>query len=140
MPAGGANGILATQGGRFVGWSFLVMDGKPVFAYGASNQDVHKYRITSGNALTPGKHTVTFEFRYDGGGIGKGGTGTIFVDGQKVGEGRVDRTAGIRFSADETFDVGEDTGTPVVEEYAPMMPFRFTGNLLKLMIDLKPGF
>jgi hypothetical protein len=87
--------------------------------------------------LKPGKHTITFDFAYDGGGIGKGGTGTLSVDGDKVTEGKIERTVGRRFSLDETFDVGEDTGTPVVEDYADKMPFRFTGTLNKLVIDLK---
>ena len=137
IPSAGANGILVTQGGRFVGWSFLMLDGKPMFAYGASNQEQHKYRVKSDQQLSAGKHTITFEFKYDGGGIGKGGVGTITVDGQKVAEGRVDRTAGIRFSADETLDIGLDTGTPVVEEYADKMPFKFSGNLCKVTIELK---
>jgi arylsulfatase len=87
--------------------------------------------------LTPGKHTIGFDFKYDGGGIGKGGTGTLLVDGQKVAEGKIPRTIGCRFSLDETFDVGEDTGTPVVEDYADKMPFKFTGKLCKLVIELK---
>ena len=137
IPSAGASGILVTQGGRFVGWSFLVLDGKPMFAYGASNQEQHKYRVKSDRELSAGKHTITFEFKYEGGGIGKGGVGTLSVDGQKVAEGRIERTAGIRFSADETFDIGIDTGTPVIEEYADKMPFKFTGNLIKVTIELK---
>ena len=80
------------------------------------------------------------DFKYDGGGIGRGGTVTLSVDGQKVGEGRVDRTAGIRFSADETFDIGLDTGTPVIESYVDKMPFRFTGKLNQLVVDIAPKF
>lgn len=137
---GGANGVLATQGGRFVGWSFLVLDGKPVFAYGASNQDAHKYVISSNQVLSQGRHTLVMDFKYDGGGIGRGGSVILSVDGQKVGEGRVDRTAGIRFSADETFDIGLDTGTPVIESYVDRMPFRFTGRLNQIVVDIAPKF
>jgi arylsulfatase len=137
IPAGGAAGVLATQGGRFGGWGLLVLDGKPVFVHALSNQEPHKYRVASSQPLAPGKHTIRFDFKYEGGGIGKGGTGTLLVDGAKVGEGRIPQTVRARFSLDETFDVGEDTGTPVVEDYATKMPFRFSGKLEKLTIDLK---
>jgi len=78
---------------------------------------------------------VRFDFQYDGGGIGKGGTGALLVDGRQVAQGRIERTIRFRFSLDETFDVGEDTGTPVIEDYAAQMPFKFTGALTKLIID-----
>lgn len=137
VPAGGASGVLATQGGRF-GWGLLVLDGKPVFVHALSNQREHKYRVAADQKLPPGRHTITFDFAYDGGGIGKGGTGTLSLDGRKVAEGKTERTVGRRFSLDETFDVGEDTGSPVVEDYADKMPFRFTGRLDKLVIELTP--
>jgi hypothetical protein len=135
---GGASGVLATQGGRFGGWGLLMLDGKPVFVHALSNQARHKYRISSDQKLSPGKHTIRFDFAYDGGGIGKGGTGTLSVDGEKVAEGKIERTVGRRFSLDETFDVGEDTGSPVVEDYADKMPFRFTGKLERVTIELRP--
>ena len=139
VPVNGANGVLVTQGGRFCGWALLVLDGKPVFVHGLSNQAQHKYRIASTQKLSPGKHSIAFDFRYDGGGIGKGGTGTITVDGKKTAEGRIERTAGIRFSADETFDIGMDLGTPVIEDYADKMPFKFTGRIERVTIELKPS-
>jgi arylsulfatase len=138
IPGGGANGVLATQGGRFGGWGLLVLDGKPVFVHALSNQARHKYRVASDQRLSPGKHTIRFDFAYDGGGIGRGGTGTLSVDGRTVAEGKIERTVGRRFSLDETFDVGEDTGTPVVEDYANKMPFKFTGKLDKVTIELRP--
>jgi arylsulfatase A-like enzyme len=138
IPRGRANGVLATQGGRFGGWGLLVLDGKPVFVHALSNQKQHKYRVSSPQALAPGKHTIRFEFAYDGGGIGKGGMGTLLVDGKRVAQGRIEQTVRARFSLDETFDVGADTGTPVIEDYANKMPFKFTGKLEKLTIDLKP--
>lgn len=138
IPEGGASGVLATQGGRFGGWGLLVLDGKPLFVHAFSNQEHHKYRIAATQTLSPGKHTLRFDFTYDGGGIGQGGTGTLLVDGQQVAHGRIERTIRARFSLDETFDVGEDTGTPVIEEYAARMPFKFTGTLEKLTIDLAP--
>ena len=137
IPAGGANGVLATQGGRFGGWGLLVLEGKPVFVHAFSNQAQHKYRVASTQKLAPGKHTVRFDFQYDGGGRGKGGTGTLLVDGTQVAQGHIERTVPNRFSLDETFDVGEDTGTPVIEDYASQMPFQFTGSLERLTIELK---
>jgi len=136
IPQRGTSGVLATQGGRFGGWGLLVLDGKPVFVHALSNQAKHKYRIASPEALTPGKHTIRFEFVYDGGGIGKGGMGTLLVDGKQVAQGRIERTIQARFSLDETFDVGADTGTPVIEDYADKMPFKFAGTLSKLVISL----
>jgi arylsulfatase A-like enzyme len=144
IPEGGADGILVTQGGRFGGWGLLVLDGKPMFAYAYSNQDGDEYpnqkksktRIAGGEKLTPGKHTISFDFAYDGGGIGLGGRGTLAVDGKKVAEGRIDKTAPFRFSLDESFDVGEDTGTPVIDEYDSKMPFKFSGTLKKVEIKL----
>src|SRR5262245_31340510 len=137
IPKDGADGVLATQGGRFGGWGLLMLDGKPMFVHALSNQEKHKYRVAADEKLSAGQHTITFDFKYDGGGIGKGGTGTLSVDGKKVAEGKIERTVGRRFSLDETFDVGEDTGTPVIEDYAKKMPFRFTGKLTKLVIELK---
>jgi arylsulfatase len=138
IPENGASGVLVTQGGRFGGWGLLLLDGKPMFVHAFSNQEQHKYRIAANQQLSPGKHTVRFDFQYDGGGIGKGGTGTLLVDGQQVAQGHIERTIRFRFSLDETFDVGEDTGTPVIEDYAARMPFKFTGALTKLTIDLAP--
>lgn len=147
IPAGGAEGVLATQGGRFGGWALLMLDGKPEFVYAYTNQDGAVYphqrndktRIVGQDKLAPGKHTIVFDFAYDGGGIGKGGSGTITVDGKKFGEGRIAQTTPIpKFSLDESFDVGEDTGSPVIDEYDAKMPFQFTGKLEKLQIHLSP--
>jgi hypothetical protein len=141
---GGSEGIIVTQGGRFGGWALLVLDGKPMFAYAFSNQDGDKYpdqkkykfRITGADPLAPGKHSIAFDFTYDGGGIGKPGNGTLTVDGKKVAEGRIELTQPLRFSLDESFDVGEDTGSPVIDEYDAKMPFKFSGKLNKVEIDL----
>jgi arylsulfatase len=146
IPKMGGDGVLATQGGRFGGWGLLVLDGKPMFAYAYSNQDGARYpnqsrsktRIADTEKLTPGKHTIAFDFSYDGGGIGKGGTGTLSVDGKKAAEGRIEKTIPFRFSLDESFDVGEDTGTPVIDEYDARMPFPFTGTLRKVEFKLAP--
>jgi arylsulfatase A-like enzyme len=144
VPQGGADGVIVTQGGRFGGWGLLVLDRKPMFAYAFSNQDgdlypiqkKYKYRIAGADPLAPGKHTIGFDFTYEGGGIGRPGTGTLTVDGKKVGEGRIELTQPIRFSLDESFDVGQDTGTPVIDEYDAKMPFKFSGTLNKVEIDL----
>jgi arylsulfatase A-like enzyme len=147
IPRGGGDGVLATQGGRFGGWSLLVLDEKPMFAYAYTNQDGAKYskqradktRIAGTEKLTPGKHTIDFDFKYDGGGLGKGGLGTLAVDGKKVAENRIEQTSPVgKFTLDESFDVGEDTGTPVIDDYDAKMPFKFTGKLEKVEIKLGP--
>ena len=121
-----------TQGGLSAGYALLFRDGRPMFGYNRAN--VAHFRIAAKEALAPGRHTVVFEFKYDGGGAGKGGTGTLSVDGKQVAQGRIDATMPYRFSADETFDVGEDTGTPVAEDYD--VPFRFTGEIDKVTVNL----
>jgi hypothetical protein len=132
LPKGDEHGIVLTQGGLSAGYALLFNDGKPVFDYNFLN--IARYEIAAKTAVTPGKHTVVFDFKYDGGGIGKGGTGTIIIDGKQVAQGRIERTVPVRFSFDETFDVGEDTGTPVSENYD--VPFKFTGQIEKLVVDL----
>ena len=138
IPDGGASGVLATLGGRFGGWALLMQDSKPQFVYALSNQPEHKFRISSNQPVSPGNHVVRFGLKYDGGGIGKGATGTLFVDGTPVAEGRIPQTIGVRFSLDETFDVGSDMGTPVAEDYADKMPFTFTGALKRFVVILEP--
>ncbi len=128
--------MLITQGGRFGGWGLIILDGKPEFAYAFSNQKQHKYRVASSEKLAPGKHTIKFESKYAGPGMGKSAMGTLSVDGKQVAQGRIERTIPLRFSLDETMDVGEDTGTPVVEDYVGKMPFKFTGDLKKVVIEL----
>ncbi len=113
----------------------MFKDGKPVFHYNLAN--VAHFNIVGKDALGPGKHTVAFDFKYDGGGIGKGGTGFLSVDGKEVAEGRIAATMPGRFSLDETWDVGEDTGTPVSLDYD--VPFRFTGEIEKVVVNLANG-
>jgi arylsulfatase len=127
-----AEGVIVTQGGLFGGYALYVEKGMPVYFYNTAN--VSHARIASPKALGPGKHTVALAFRYDGGGVGKGGVATMTVDGEKVAEGRVERTLAYRISIDEAFDVGEDSGTPVNHSYD--VPFRFTGRIDGLTIDL----
>jgi arylsulfatase A-like enzyme len=135
VSAAGAEGILATQGGRFAGWGFYVLGGKPVFLYNLAG--VQRYTIAAKDKLAPGKHVVLVDFQYDGGGIGKGGKVTLQVDDKPVAEGRVERTLPFRIALDETLDIGEDTGTPVSEDYR--VPFHFTGKLNRVLIRLGEG-
>ena len=136
IPEGGAEGVLVTQGGRFGGYGLLLMDGKPEFDYAFSNQQQHKYRVASNEKLAPGKHTILVDMKYEGPGMGKSATCMLSVDGKQVAQGKIERTIPIRFSLDETMDVGEDTGTPVIEDYVDKMPFHFTGDLKKVVIEL----
>ncbi|MDF5739811.1 MULTISPECIES: arylsulfatase [unclassified Nostoc] len=133
IPESGAEGILLTQGGRFAGWSFFLEDGKPTYVYNYAN--AVRYIIQSPEKLSSGKSTLRFNFDYDGGAVGAGGTGKLFINDQQVAEGRVEKTIAYRLALDETFDVGRDTGTPVVDTY--QVPFAFTGNLQQVSLELK---
>ena len=136
IPAGGAEGVLVTQGGRFGGWGLLIVDGKPEFDYAFSNQPQHKYRVASNEKLArrQAHHQVRFQVRRPG--HWKERHGHALVDGKQVAQGKIERTVPNRFSLDETLDVGMDTGTPVVESYLAKMPFKFTGDLKKVVIEL----
>lgn len=138
IPENGASGIFATIGGRFGGWALMLRDSKPEFVYALSNQAEHKFRVASDQALPAGDHVVRFKFDYKGGGIGKGATGTLLADEKQVAQGEIPQTISVRFSLDETFDIGKDTGTPVVEDYADKMPYEFTGVLKRLAVVLEP--
>jgi arylsulfatase A-like enzyme len=133
VPQGGANGVILAQAGRFGGWSLYLKDGKPIYTYNWLG--LKQYTIAGGQALPTGKATIRYEFVYDGGGVGKGGTGTLYVDRKSVATGRIDQTQCCAFSADEGADVGADEGTPVTEDY--QVPFKFTGKIDKVTIDLK---
>ena len=124
--------MLVTSGGFTGGYALMVQNGKPTFHYNYVN--LERYTITSSEALPRGKSTIRFDFAYDGGGLGKGGTGTLSVNGKKVGEGRIPKTVPHIFAFDDTFDVGEDWGTPVSPSYE--VPFRFTGVLEKVTIEV----
>lgn len=137
VPQAGGNGIVMTQGGWFGGNALMLLDGKPTYAYALSHYPEHKTLVQGATALTPGKHTLVMNFAYDGGGIGKGGNVTLMVDGTQVAQGRIERTIPARVSLDETLDIGEDAGTPIVQNYK--VPFRFTGHIDKVTIDLKPA-
>ncbi|MBM4294871.1 MAG: arylsulfatase [Deltaproteobacteria bacterium] len=133
IPKKGANGVILAQAGRFGGWSFYIKDGKLTYTYNWLG--LQRYTVAAKQPVPPGKATVRFEFAYDGGGIGKGGTGTLFVNGKEVAAGRIEQTQGGAFSADEGADVGADEGTPVTETYK--VPFKFTGKIHWVTIELK---
>ena len=134
IPAGGAEGMLNTLGGRFGGYGLYLLKGKPVFAYNLLA--VEHFRWEGPEALMPGKHTILFDFKYDGAGFGKGGTGVLSVDGKEVASKTIPRTIPFIATADESFDVGVDTRFSVTDDYE--VPFRFTGKLVKLTIRLGP--
>jgi arylsulfatase len=135
IPQGGANGVILTQGGRFGGWSLYLKDGKPAYTYNFLG--LQQFTVAAPEALQPGKATLVFDFAYDGGGFGKGGNGTLSVNGNKVAEGRIERTQPMIFSADETADVGIDDATPVVAGIGEGAKTRFTGKIEKVTIDVK---
>ena len=143
IPDGGAEGMLVTQGGRFGGYGLFLSKGelgldrgRVVFLYNLLDL---KRTLWEGPYLDSGKHTVVFDFRSDGPGPGKGGTGTLYVDGQEVAKNSMDHTTPITFPEDETFDIGQDTRTPLaLLEYRYDVPFKFTGKINKLTFDLEP--
>jgi arylsulfatase len=130
-----AHGIVLAQGGRFGGWALYVKDGVPAYDYNFIG--MQRYTVAADGALAPGKHTIRFEFAYDGGGPGRGGMGTLYVDDQKVGEGRIERTQPVVFSADETADVGIDLATPVVETIGAERKSRFNGRIPKVTVTVR---
>ena len=134
VPKTGATGVVLSQAGRFGGWSLYVKDGKPSYAYNFLGLSSSK--VASSKTLAEGKSSIRFEFKYDGGGLGKGGLGTLFINGEKVGEGRIERTQAMLFSADEGADVGQDGETPVTDDYKAG-DNKFTGRIHKVTIDLK---
>ena len=135
IPQGGAEGMLVTDGGRFGGIGFYLLKGKPVFVYNFVN--VERFRWEGKDALAPGKHTLVFDFKYDGIGFGLGGKGTLKVDGKVVDAKKIPKTMPFMFPEDETFDVGVDTRTPI-DDHDYQVPFRFTGKLNKLTVELEP--
>jgi|HubBroStandDraft_6_1064221.scaffolds.fasta_scaffold50910_2 arylsulfatase A-like enzyme len=142
IPQSGAEGMIVTLGGRFGGYGLYLLKGKPVFDYNLL--DLTHYRWEGGplghgslaDALEPGKHTIVFDFKYEGPGPGKGGTGVFTVDGKEIARKQIPHTIPILMSIDETFDVGSDTRTAVNDDYK--LPFRFTGTIDKLTFNLGP--
>jgi arylsulfatase len=145
VPASGGDGMIITQGGRFAGYGFYIKDGKPVFLWNLL--DLQRERWEGTDALTPGKHTLEFDFKYDGlgfatlafnelSGIGQGGTGTLKVDGTTVAQKSIEHTVPLILQWDENLDVGADTGSPVSDDY--QVPFAFGGTLERVTLKLDP--
>ena len=145
VPAGGAEGMLLTSGGRFGGYGFYVLKGKPVFLWNLV--DLKRPRWEGPDPLAPGKHTLEFDFKYDGmgmgtlafnnlTGIGQSGTGVLKVDGKEVANQKMEHTIPLILQWDETFDIGSDTGTPV-DDKDYQVPFKFTGKLNKLTLKVE---
>jgi len=133
VPGNGAEGVIIAQGGKFGGLSLYAKGGKAKFAYNFFGLETFTTEATK--AIPAGKHQVRMEFKYDGGGLAKGGNVTLYYDGNKVGEGRVEHTVPMAFSADETTDVGYESGTAVTRDYTPHSS-RFSGKIDWVQIDL----
>jgi arylsulfatase len=133
IPDTSVEGVIIAQGGRFGGWSLYVTGGKAKFVYNVLG--IHEFSTEADRAIEPGTHQIRMEFAYDGGGLAKGGTVTLYYDGTSVGTGRVDATQAMIFSADETTDVGYESGTSVSADY-DLHSSRFTGKINWVQIDL----
>jgi hypothetical protein len=135
VPQGGGDGMIATMGGRWGGWGLYMLKGKPVFDY--NMLILAQYRWEGSDVLSPGKHTIAFEYSYDGPGIAKGGSGVLKVDDKVVATGKQANSIAFLQVADETFDVGVDTRTGVNDKDY-QVPFAFDGKIHKFTVDLGP--
>jgi arylsulfatase len=135
VPAAGAHGVIATHGGRFAGWGFYLLEGRPVFTWNLL--DLERIRWEAPEALPPGRHSVVFEFTPDAAGppVGRGGTGTLLVNGRAVSRQAMARSLPFAVQGDESFDIGHDTGSSVdMRDYRP--PFAFTGRIERFAVTL----
>jgi hypothetical protein len=146
VPEGGAEGVIVTDGGRFGGFGLYLVKGKPVFTWNLLG--IKAARWEGQDALSPGKHTLVFDFKYDGlgfatlaynnnSGVGRPGIGTLAVDGKVAATQTLERTVPLLLPVDETFDIGADTGTPVSDQDYKV-PFAFTGKIDRLTIAVDP--
>ena len=133
VPAAGIDGVIIAQGGRFGGWAVYAKDGLLNFAYNVLG--IEEFIVTSDSAIPEGTHQVRAEFAYDGGGLGKGGDVTLYCDGDQIGTGRVGGTQPLVFSADETTDIGYESGTMVSSDY-DLVTSKFNGKIHWVQIDL----
>ena len=133
VPRGGARGVIIAQGGAFGGWSLYAWDGKLKYCYNFLG--MNRFYTETTAPLPAGQHQVRMEFAYDGGGLAKGGNVTLYVDGNPVGQGRVGATEPMLFSADETTDVGSETGTTVSDDYTAGTS-KFNGVINWIQLDL----
>ena len=128
-----AEGVMIAQGGAFGGWALYALGGKPKFVYNLLG--LQAYTAEASEPIPAGAHQVRMEFAYDGGGLAKGGNVTLFCDGEPVGEGRVEATQAMIFSADETTDIGDDFGMPVSSDYTAANS-KFNGKIELVQIDV----
>jgi len=133
VPDGGTEGVIIAQGGRFGGWCVYAKNGRAKFVY--NTLGIHEFTTEAEEVIPSGKHQIRMEFAYDGGGPAKGGDVTLYYDGTKVGTGRVGVTQPMIFSADETTDIGYESGTTVTSDYTAHGS-RFTGKINWVQIDL----
>jgi hypothetical protein len=135
VSSGGGEGMIVTDGGRFGGYGLYLLKGKPVFTYNLLG--LERFRWEGQQALAEGKHTLVFDFKYDGPGAGKGGTGALKVDGNEIASHPIPHTIPFLLTIDETLDVGSDTRTPV-DDKDYQVPFRFNGKIDKVSVKLGP--
>ena len=133
VPEEGANGVIVAQGGSFGGWSLYAKESKPVYCYNLLG--VQRFKVEAETPIPAGEHQVRMEFAYEGGGLAKGGAVTLYIDGDKVGEGKVEAIQPMIFSGDETTDVGSDSATPVSDDYGSKESV-FTGRVRWVQIDI----
>jgi arylsulfatase A-like enzyme len=133
VPELGGTGVIVAQGGAFAGWSLYLHQGKPKYCHNLAG--LMRFYVEGTESVPVGTHEVRMEFAYDGGGLAKGGTTTLFIDDKQVGEGRVDATVPMIYSGDETCDVGRDTGTPVSEDYTSAAS-QFPGTVNWVRLDI----
>jgi arylsulfatase A-like enzyme len=133
VPDSGASGVIITQGGMVGGWVLYAHEGRLKYCYNFLG--INHYMVTADKPIPPGQHQVRMELAYDGGGLAKGGTATLYYDGEAVGSGRVDVTQPMMYSADEACDVGADTGSPCSPDYGPTGN-KFTGQIAWVQLDI----
>jgi arylsulfatase len=146
VPQGGAEGVIVGEGGRFYGWAMYLVDGKPVYTYNLL--DLKRTRFAGTEALAAGKHTIEYDFKYNGlgeatlaynvlSGVGQGGTGTLKVDGKVVSTQTLEHTLPLVKALDQTFNIGSAGASPV-DDNDYKVPFKFTGTINKVTIALDP--
>ncbi len=132
VPEGGGEGVIIAQGGAYAGWSLYLHEGRPTYCYNFFG--LQRFKVRGERPVPPGEHQVRMEFAYDGGGLAKGGDVTLYVDGDKVGDGRVEHSVPMAFSGDETTDLGRDSATPVSDDHGS--DNAFTGRVRWVQIDI----
>jgi arylsulfatase len=128
-----AHGVIIAQGGKFGGWTVFFQDCCSKFVYNVLG--IHFFPVEANEPMPQGIHQVRMEFAYDGGGLGKGGNATLYYDGKQVAAGRVAATHAMIFSADETTDIGYESGTPVSADYS-VKSSKFSGKIHWVQLDV----